>query len=167
MKKFLIVIDMQNNFITGRLGTPESRAIVPAVVEKIKNHDGAIYVTQDVNPWCDETSADFPVYPPIQAALPEDAVYFVKRTFGSVDLVQSLHRDYSGLDTLDADGNPLLAFEFCGVCTHVFVISNALMLRAFLPKAKITVDSSCCAGLSPELHQAGLDVMRTCKIEVI
>ena len=194
MDKILIIIDMQNFFITGRLGTSESHAIVPAVVDKIKGFEGLVYVTQDINPHCEEGSFGFDIHPQIKAVLPANTVYITKRTFGSVDLVQTISSKYADAgasdgsagsagggasdgnagsagggasgSSADSGGSALPEIEFCGVCTHVCVISNALMMRAFLPKAKIAVDASCCAGLSPELHQAGLDVMRSCRIEV-
>jgi nicotinamidase-related amidase len=167
MKKILIVIDMQNFFITGSMGTPEGLAIVPRIIDKLHAFDGPVYVTQDVNPSCAEGSESFANYPPIQAALPERAMYFTKWTFGSADLAKAVSDEYGELNTLDAEGNPLLEIEFCGVCTSVCVISNALMMKAFLPKARIKVDSSCCAGHTPELHDAALKVMKNCRIEVV
>ena len=167
MKKVLVVIDMQNFFITGQLGTPESRAIVPGVVDKIKNFNGAVYVTQDINPSCDEGSESFALYPPVKSALPSDAICLSKRTIGSIELGQTVSAGFGEFDRPDPDGNPQLEIEFCGVCTNVCVISNLLIMKAFLPKAKYVVDSSCCAGLTPELHQKALDVMKSNRIEVI
>jgi len=166
MQKILIVIDMQDFFVTGHLADG-ALAIVPAVVEKIKGFDGPVYVTQDINPSCDENSPGFAIYPQILDALPEGAVYFHKRTFGCVELAQAIRDKYGAPGAPGPEGEPLLEIEFCGVCTNVCVISNALMLKAFLPKARITLDSACCAGFTPELHQAALDVMKSCRIDVV
>jgi len=167
MERILVVIDMQNFFITGQLGTHEAKAIVPAVAEKIKNFDGAVYVTQDINPFIDENSPDFAIYPPIAAALPENAVYIHKNTTGCIELSQAISAEYSHLNAFSPDGKPLLEIVFCGVCTNVCVISNLLILKAFLPKVKYAVDASCCAGFTPELHKAALDVMQSNRIEII
>ena len=166
MEKILVVIDMQNFFILGPMGTPEAKAVVPRIAEKLKHFEGTVYVTQDVNPHCAEGTEAFAIYPPIQSALPANAKYFSKWTFGSVDLAGAITARYQELAADSAEGDPVLDVEFCGVCTNVCVISNTLMLKAFIPKASIAVDASCCAAYPPDLHQAALDVMQSCRIEI-
>lgn len=177
MKKILIVVDMQNDFITGPLGTPEARAIVPACCRKIKAHldeseENVVILTQDTHApdYLDTLEGQrLPVQHCIIGSvgwkiidvLPPDPVpdhqlfSVVKATFGYTDWG-------SDLGKLDQ-----YSFELIGVCTDICVVSNALILRAHYPNAQITVDASCCAGSTPERHKAALDVMRSCQIDVI
>lgn len=170
MKKVLIVIDMQNDFIDGSLGTREAVAIVPNVIRKIQEYDPQdMYATLDTHPQnylktqegknlpvehCIKGTDGWKLQPDIQKLIPGDHVY-EKPTFGSVKLAQDMYK-------LQPD-----AIELVGLCTDICVVSNALMLKAFLPEVPITVDASCCAGVTPEKHEAALETMRSCQISVI
>ncbi len=170
MKKALVVIDMQNDFIDGSLGTPEAQAIVLAVTEKVKaalkNGEKLIF-TQDTHHKDYLASAEgkkLPVEHCIKpthgwglasALIPfaKDAVVLEKPTFGA-----------TGLPQLVADCDEITVV---GLCTDICVISNAMLLKSFLPEAKICVDSECCAGVTPESHTRALEAMKMCHIEVL
>lgn len=169
MKKVLIVIDMQNDFIDGSLGTKEAVAIVPHVIEKIKSYAPEdVFATQDTHPQnyletqegrnlpvehCIKGTPGWDIQKDIAALIPEDHV-FLKPTFGSVDLAKAMTK-------LEPD-----EIELVGLCTDICVISNALMLKAYMPEVPISVDASCCAGVTPEKHDAALETMRSCQIRV-
>ena len=203
MKKVLIVIDMQNDFITGSLGTPEAQAIVPNVVEKIRSkHWDYIIATKDTHYDNDRNNYNYEdtlegeklpikhcIFPrkgwyiernianALHAAYDTTFAlgkYFEKPTFGIQTLSDYLknevadtimYRKLRGYDGEVCDLN--VEVEICGLCTDICVISNALLLRAAFPNMKITCDSSCCAGVTPEKHLAALEVMRSCQIDVI
>ena len=153
--KVLVVIDMQNDFITGSLGTPEAEAVVPRVTEKIRTWSGGpIYATQDTH---------FPNYLETQEGriLPVEhcILYLTKATFGSRDLAEVLVQRRKE--------EPIEEIVLIGLCTDICVISNALVLKAFLPEVTITVDAACCAGVNPDSHRNALDAMRMCQIGVV
>ena len=137
MKHFLIVVDMQKDFVDGALGTAEAQAIVGNVMDKILNFDGQIFATLDTHT--------------------ENYLQSEKVTFGSVLLPRLLYQA--------AAGEPFTA-ELVGLCTDICVVSNALMLKANFPEMEITVDSRCCAGVTPETHAAALTTMACCQINV-
>jgi nicotinamidase-related amidase len=169
--KILCVIDMQNDFIDGALGTKEAEAIVQNVKEKIelyrKNGDTVIF-TRDTHtedymntqegrklpvPHCIKGSNGWEISALLDT---EGSVIIDKPTFGSYEL-----SDYiAGLTKVDG-------IEFVGLCTDICVISNAMLLKARLTEAPITVDSSCCAGVTPESHLNALSAMKMCQIEII
>lgn len=163
--KFLIVVDMQNDFITGSLGSKLAEAIVPNVVEKIKNFDGKVIFTRDTH-FADYMNTQEGKKLPVEHCIKDTDGWQIcdelkpyvnevvdKITFGSVDLPQLIK---------DAD-----EIELCGLCTDICVISNAMILKATFPEVKITVDSNCCAGVSVESHNTALDAMKTVQIEVV
>lgn len=170
MRKLLIVIDMQNDFIDAALGTPEAVSIVDRVVEKIKAYPTEdIIATRDTHTpdylstqegrllpvsHCIEGTPGWELAPAIKHAL-GDALVLNKPTFGSTELAQRL-KAYAEKDELE--------LELVGLCTDICVVSNALLLKAFLPETTITVDSQCCAGVTPESHAAALATMRACQI---
>ncbi|MEA4972713.1 hypothetical protein SDC9_112353 [bioreactor metagenome] len=172
MEKILVVIDMQNDFIDGSLGTKDAVAIVPNVINKIKEYEPKnIYATRDTHyenyletsegrllpiAHCIEDSYGWQIKDEIMQALPEAKV-IDKITFGSTDLADVLfaRNDKSKLE-----------IELIGLCTDICVVSNALLLKAKMPETHISVDSSCCAGVTPESHEAALVTMRMCQIEV-
>lgn len=176
--KALIVIDMQNDFIDGSLGTPEARAIVPKVCNKIEKFDGdIIYCTRDTHfadylnshegknlpvEHCIGGTEGWDICPEVQAALDNlddkrvGFEVFNKLTFG-----------YNGWDETLLNARTNLDITLVGLCTDICVVSNALILRALYPEADIKVDASCCAGVTPATHEAALKVMEMNHIEVI
>lgn len=168
MEKVLIVIDMQNDFINGSLGSREAEAIVPAVVKKIKEWEDEVVVTMDTHTTdymktleghylpvshCIEGTEGWEINEEVLSALPINYMSFEKPTFGSIELARWL------VNTKE--------FHIIGLCTDICVVSNALLLRAYNPNAKIICDASCCAGTTVEKHKAALEVMKSCQIEVI
>ena len=151
MKRFLVVVDMQKDFVDGALGTAEAVAIVPAVAEKIKNFDGEIFVTFDTH---------YENYPETAEAALEGRKYTAveKPTFGSVELPRLIEKAAGGVD---------FAVELIGLCTDICVVSNTLLLKANFPEAPIAVDAACCAGVTVQAHEAALATMRSCQIDVI
>ena len=174
MKKILIVVDMQKDFVDGALGSKEAEAIVPAVVAKIRDFDGDfVYVTKDTHfanymdtaegrklpvRHCIKDTDGWELDTAVEAALAGCNYTVVEKlTFGSVDLPELIRED-AGDD---------VAIELIGLCTDICVVSNALLLKANFPEAPISVDSACCAGVTPEKHEAALETMRSCQIEVL
>ncbi len=168
MADILIVIDMQNDFISGSLGTPEAVAIVPAVKEKIEQYRKSgrkIYFTRDTHTedylktfegrhlpveHCIKGTWGWQIAEELET---EDAIVVNKPTFGYEDWKDTLP-DFESV-------------EVCGLCTDICVISNVLILRAAYPEKEIIVDASCCAGVTPAKHEAALEVMRSCQVTVI
>ena len=166
MKRTLIVVDMQNDFIDGSLGTPKAQAIVPAVKAKIqayRDRGDEIIFTRDTH------GADY-LSTPEGKKLP--VVHCVQGTQGW-ELAPGLWQEgetiinkptfgYTGWADMDFQ-----QVELVGLCTDICVVSNALMLKANFPEMPICVDSACCAGVTPETHRTALETMRCCQIEVI
>lgn len=175
VNKYLIVIDMQKDFIYGSLGTKEAQEIVPAVVDKVKNFDGTVIFTQDTHhetyletqegtylpvKHCILHSEGWELIEPLKE-LQKDADYrcYQKETFGSATLAADLKTEY--------EKGTIESMELIGVCTDICVISNALLFKAQMPELPICVHANCCAGVTPEKHEAALEVMRSCQIAVI
>ena len=172
MRKFLIVVDMQNDFISGALGTKEACAIVPSVVELIKGFDGEVIFTRDTHhdaylstqegknlpvAHCIKGSWGWQIHPEVEAA--NSGLVIDKPTFGSSKLFELLEGENNR--------SPIDEITLIGICTDICVISNAIGIKAFLPEVKIKVVSSCCAGVTPESHQNALNAMKMCQIEII
>lgn len=172
-RKILIVVDMQRDFIDGALGTREAQAIVPAVIQKIKEYPACdVFATQDTHPQnyltsqegkylpvphCIKGQEGWGLHPDIGSLILQDHI-FEKPTFGSVDLAFAIKKM--------AEKEPL-EIELVGLCTDICVVSNALLLKALLPETKISVDPHCCAGVSPEKHEAALETLKSCQIQGI
>ena len=172
MQEILVVVDMQNDFVTGPLGTPEARTILPKVAEKVKNFPGRVLFTRDTHeenylesregralpvPHCIRGSRGWEICPELETLRKEEPVD--KPTFGSTGLGEVLR-------AADQYGEKIGKITLVGVCTDICVISNALLLRAFLPEAEIAVDAACCAGVAPESHQTALRAMKACQIAI-
>lgn len=187
--KYLFLIDFQRDFIDGPLGTPEAQAIVPRVVEKIKNFKGRIIYTKDTH-----LKENFEYPQSIEEKrLPQHGLMYengwklnkeildilveecckkekiigkiiVKDTFGiNYDTWNKFFEDeIKNGYTFGED-----EIEICGLCTDICVITNALALRTMFLDNIIKVDASCCAGSTPEKHKAALEVMKSCLIDVI
>ena len=174
MNKILVVGDMQKDCVDGALGTPEAVAIVPAVAEKIRAFDGKIFVTFDTHasdymetaegkklpvPHCIKGTDGWKLNAEVEAALAgKDYTPVEKNTFGSVDLPGLIR---------EAVGAEAFSVELIGLCTDICVASNALILKAFFPQSPIAVDAACCAGVTPAKHEAALETMRSCQIDVL
>ena len=172
MRRLLIVIDMQKDFIDGALGFPEARAIVPAVKSKILSYPaGDICYTLDTHEpeylstqegrmlpviHCVRGTDGWKIAPELESLLSEAKCY-EKPTFGSVQMAG----DLKVLSEKEA-----ISLELIGLCTDICVVSNALLLKAEMPEVPISVDARCCAGVTPEKHAAALETMRSCQILV-
>lgn len=174
MKKILIVVDMQNDFVDGALGTAEACAIVDNVVKKIESFDGDIIVTYDTHsenymetqegrnlpvPHCIKGTDGWELNAKVQEALDKKEYKIIEKpTFGSVELPQYIKSSYDVCD---------IEIELIGLCTDICVVSNAVLLKANFTETKLSVDASCCAGVTPESHNAALTIMKMCQINVI
>lgn len=172
MRKILVVVDMQNDFIDAALGTPEAVAIVDAVKEKIGSYSAEdVIATMDTHGenymesqegqnlpvmHCIKGTDGWKIRPDI-AELLEGAKIYEKPTFGSTALAADLKA---------LSENEEIELELIGLCTDICVVSNALLLKAFMPEVKISVDAACCAGVTPQKHLAALETMRSCQINV-
>lgn len=174
MKNLLIVIDMQNDFVDGALGTPEAQSIVPNVVRKIESWDGDICCTHDshMEDYLEtQEGKKLPVRHCIvgtdgwklnsavlEALSARKYASLLKPTFGCTGLIDHIAGTY-GWDGPDS-------IELIGLCTDICVVSNALLLKANFPEVPISVDASCCAGVTPETNRAALTTMKMCQIEI-
>jgi nicotinamidase-related amidase len=170
MKKLLIVVDMQNDFVTGTLGSPQAERVLPSVRAKIEEyrqsgHDviftrdthGDDYLTTQEGrflpvPHCIAGTEGHMLVGGLMANKIE---IFDKPTFGSLELAEKAAAGGYG------------EIELCGLCTDICVVSNALILKARLPETKISVDPACCAGTTEETHKAALQTMKSCQVNVI
>lgn len=176
--KVLVVVDMQHDFVDGALGTTEAQAIVSKVAEKVKQYveeDGIIVYTQDTHsadymetmeghylpvPHCIAGTDGWRILPAVYV---EDSYVVQKNTFGHLTLGQDVWQ--ACLEKFDS--TEIESIELCGVCTDICVLANSIILKTDYHYLPIIVDSSCCAGVTPEKHAAALEVMRSCQIEVI
>lgn len=187
MKKILVVIDMQNDFIDGPLGTPEARAIVPNVCAKIREGEwDKMYATKDFHNvpeyhdsqegkklpivHCLERTEGYGLNVDVSSALYNSGSYpftVDKSTFGSLDLPEYIKMDCDLWFGWERGAERNLEIHMVGVCTDICVITNALLLKTHFPEARIVVDASCCAGTIQLKHQKALDVMRSCQIDIL
>lgn len=185
--KLLVVVDMQNDFIDGALGTPEAQAIVPNVVKKLENvnkEDTLVLFTKDTHyddyldtlegkmlpvKHCIENTPGWCINKEVSSAVDnvEGMMFYssdviihsriYKNTFGSDVLRDFLVEHKENIDEI----------EFVGLCTSICVLSNAIMARQTLPNTRIVVDASCCACVTPESHKHALGAMKMCQIEIV
>lgn len=169
MKKVLIIVDMQNDFVTGSLGTKEAQNIVPNIKKKIKEYldcGESVAFTQDTHfedyfetnegrnlpvEHCRFKTEGWKICPELDIP---DLPHYTKDTFGYEYWKEAFPEDIKEI-------------ELCGVCTDICVVSNALVLKMLYPETNIVVDASCCAGVTPEKHKAAMEVMKSCQIVVI
>ncbi len=169
----LIVVDMQNDFVSGALGTSEAKEIVDNVVSKIKKFNGTILFTQDTHQedylnsaegkklpveHCIKNTWGWQIIDEIKEAC-KDISPIEKPTFASVDLGEKLVQIN--------EETKIEKITLIGLCTDICVISNAMLVKAFLPEIPIEIDSNCCAGVSKESHLNALEAMKVCQISVI
>ncbi|MGN0452983.1 MAG: cysteine hydrolase family protein [Ruminococcus sp.] len=173
MKNILVVVDFQNDFVNGSLGTSEAQAIEDKVAEKIRNFEGEIFLTLDTHgddylstaegrklpvEHCIKDTEGWKLNEKALKAL-EGKSYTVveKPSFGSLKLPELIKK---------AVGEKDFSAELIGLCTDICVVSNALLLKANFPENEISVDSSCCAGVTPETHNCALATMKMCQINI-
>ena len=170
MKKLLVVVDMQNDFVTGALGSREAQAILPAVNAKITAAQQVLYTldTHGEDYLSTQEGRNLPVRHCIKGTwghaladglvvLPE-ARQLEKPTFGSVALAEYVRQEV-------ADGR-IEEVELVGLCTDICVISNAMLLKAYCTELPVSVDAACCAGVTPASHQNALAAMKMCQIAI-
>ncbi len=172
MQDVLIVVDMQNDFIDGALGTKEAQSIVPNVKRKIEEFDGAVLFTRDTHQscylntqegqnlpveHCIEGTEGWQIRPELEAL--RTTAPIDKITFGSSELGSLLVE----MDRTEK----IKSITFIGLCTDICVISNVMIAKAFLPEVPIIVDANCCAGVSVETHENALKAMEVCQVKVV
>ena len=165
LKRLLVVVDMQHDFVDGALGTPEAVRILPVVRTLAEQWHGDVAYTQDTHgadylstqegrllpvPHCIKGTRGHSLVPGIGR---EGARTFEKGTFGSIALAEYARQ----FDEI----------AFCGLCTDICVISNALLVKAFAPEAALFVAADACAGTTPAAHEAALAAMRSCQVRVV
>lgn len=171
MKKVLVVVDMQKDFIDGALGTKEAVAIVDDVAETIKSFDGEVVFTRDTHfenymetqegknlpvPHCIKDTDGWQLDKKLEVLRTDDMKVFDKLTFGSVELAAYLK-----------ENKELEQVTLVGLCTDICVISNALLIKANLPEVEIRVIEKCCAGVTPQSHANALEAMKMCQIQIV
>ena len=185
--KILCLIDLQNDFINGSLGTPEAQAIVPKVVDKLNNYSNKentlILFTKDTH-YIDYLDTFEGKRLPVEHCIENTLGWSINKEIASAAMYQGFlecstamiinSRIYKGTfgsdvlrDFVYENADIIDEIELCGLCTDICIISNALSLRQAIPWMPITVDASCCAGTTPEAHQAALLVMKSCQIDVV
>lgn len=173
-KNVLVVVDMQKDFIDGSLGTREAVAIVPAVCQKIRDWDGPIFVTMDTHQpdylqtaegkklpveHCIRETAGWLLDRNVNEALQGKEYQLVEKpTFGSVRLPELIKEA--------TEGQPG-RIELIGLCTDICVVSNALLIKAHYPEVPLSVDASCCAGVTPAAHDSALATMASCQVDIL
>lgn len=172
MQNILVVVDMQNDFIDGALGTKEAVAIVPKVEEKIRGFAGPVLFTRDTHeedymetqegknlpvPHCIRGTDGWQIRKELDVLRKTEPID--KETFGSVALAAKL---VSMNEEEEIEG-----ITFVGLCTDICVISNALLVKAYLPETPIYVDAACCAGVTPKSHETSLQAMKMCQIHIL
>ena len=171
MQNVLVVVDMQNDFIDGALGSAEAQAIVEKVFEKINHFEGTVLYTRDTHGedyldtqegrnlpilHCVRNTPGWQICSTVEALRRTEPLD--KPTFGSRQLGELLTR----MDLQER----VESVTFVGLCTDICVISNAMLVKAFLPEAEIIVDAACCAGVTPESHKTALAAMKACQIRI-
>ena len=167
--KILVVVDMQNDFIDGALGTPEAAKIVPYVKEVIQNFDGKVLFTRDTHfsnymdtqegknlpvPHCILGTPGWEIRPELEALRTTEAID--KLTFGSSQLPEILKKEEN-----------IESITFIGLCTDICVVSNVMITKAFFPEVPLIVDAKACAGVTPESHKNALAAMKMCQITIV
>ncbi len=172
MNKKLIMIDIQNDFVTGVLGTKEAQQMLPRLMEKAGSFQGEILMTQDTHfenyletqegkllpvSHCIKGTKGWELVPELEELRQQrKAKVYQKSCFGSIRLAEDLKAAY--------EEGQLDGVELAGLCTDICVVSNALLIKAFLPEIPVIVDAGCCAGVTVEKHEAALEVMRSCQV---
>ena len=171
MQRILIVVDMQNDFIDGALGTAEAVAIVGKVKAKIEGFDGKVIFTRDTH-FADYLTTQEGKNLPVEHCIKDSYGWQIRKelddlrkgdaidkpAFGSAELGEILKAENSSEE--------IESITLIGLCTDICVISNAMLIKAFLPEVKVKVDATCCAGVTPDSHKTALSAMKMCQIEI-
>lgn len=184
--KVIVVVDMQNDFITGSLGSPEAVEAKDKIIRYLREQDydnTKVIFTMDTHhkdylesyegkklpiPHCIVDTEGWKINKELYDSVPFDSKETqFKQTFGSLDLTETVMDTILNAYLKSNTENFLDEIEIIGVCTDICVISNALILRAYYPNTKIKVISELCAGTSKEAHNAALTVMNSCQIDII
>ena len=172
MQDILVVVDMQNDFIDGALGTKEAVTIVPKVEEKIRNFKGTVLFTRDTHEtWYLDTQEGKKL--PVPHCIRDTEGWQIRRELDDLRKTEPIDKETFGSTDLAADlvvmniDDERGSITFVGLCTDICVISNALLAKAALPEVPITVDASCCAGVTPESHENALKAMEMCQIDIV
>lgn len=174
VKRILIVVDMQKDFVDGSLGTKEAVSIVDNVCKKIETFDGDVIVTYDTHfanymetqegkhlpvSHCIKNTEGWNLDDKVQITLDKRPYKVIEKpTFGSMELVEYIKSSYNPSE---------MEIVLIGLCTDICVVSNALLMKANFLETKVVVDASCCAGVTPESHEAALLTMKMCQIEIV
>ena len=179
MKKITIVIDMQNDFLTGSLANPDAVSIIPSVLDQIKNSDYVMY-TRDTHsenyldtqegknlpvPHCIEGTQGWQIVDDLAPQnITDIKMWHIvnKPTFGDVNIWMDMY--FADLVNWNGEG---VEVTFCGTCTDICVVSNAMIVKSLYPELVVNVKADACAGLTPEKHKAALEVMSSCQINII
>ncbi len=164
--KALIVVDMQNDFIDGSLGTKEAVSIVPKVKKKIdaaRTEGREVIFTRDTH-YEDYLETNEGKHLPVVHCIEESKGWEISSELdaSSSTIINKNTFGYTGWADFDFE-----EVELVGLCTDICVVSNALIIKAIYPEIKVSVDAECCAGVTPEAHEAALATMRSCQIEII
>ncbi len=172
--KVLLVIDMQNDFITGALGTPEAEAVVEPLCKLIREFDGGIVYTRDTHfenyletqegrnlpvIHCVEGSSGWEICEAVKACMKETDLVVNKLTFGAFMLPEALREWMGGAEPEE--------IHLAGLCTDICIISNAMICKAAFMETPVVVHKECCAGATPEGHEIALAAMKACQIEIV
>lgn len=172
---YLIVVDMQNDFIDGALGTPEAQAIVETVVERARAFEGCVVFIRDTHgpnyattqegrnlpvPHCIKGTQGWKLAPALETVRTHrSAPVFEKPSFGSLDLARWL--------VAQNNAAPIDSIELCGLCTDICVVCNALTIKAHLPEVPLAVNPALCAGVTPAAHDASIATMASCQVQIL
>lgn len=173
-EEYLIVVDVQNDFVTGSLGSGEAVNIIPNVLQRVSNFKGNICFTKDTHDeeyLSTQEGKNLPVVHCIKGTKGWELIdelkqlqeqrqlkVYEKNTFGSIKLAESLRKEY--------EEKGIKSIELIGLCTDICVVSNALLLKAVLPEVPVYVNAACCAGVTPDSHKAALETMKSCQIHI-
>jgi len=175
MNKKLVVIDMQNDFVTGALRNEDAIKIVPDVVEMVKNFKGDVIFTRDTHgenylntqegsklpvAHCIRNTDGWNIIPELEGFVKDN--WINKPTFGSLELANTLLNEYK-----ETNYSKDFEITLIGVCTDICVVSNALLLKAYMPEVTINIIERCCAGVTKESHKNAIETMKMCQINVV
>lgn len=171
MQKVLCVIDMQNDFIDGALGTKEAIAIVPNVKKKIEEHEGTVIFTRDTH-YEDYLSTQEGRNLPVEHCIKGTFGWQIRKELEALRQTEAIDKVTFGSSELGPmlvkmnNDDPIESITFIGLCTDICVISNVMIAKAYLPEVPIIVDAACCAGVSVESHENALKAMEVCQVKV-